>query len=458
MMIESLNILAESRLMKTTTSRCPVCLEPIPAEVHERDGRVIMAKTCLAHGRFEVTIANDPRFYHLSRGSQDNASSCGPSCGCAPTDGSDEKRDPFDVLSTCIALIEIVDSCNLKCPTCYAASPWGVEDAVDCVTVENFRGRVQGVIDRKGFIDILQLSGGEPTIHPQFFEILQWSLDNKEIGYVLVNTNLVRIAADEGFRARLGELRRSYGKFELYAQFDGPQREGQMELRGADLRKTRRTAIDLVGELGVPTTLVMVVTPVTLPHLGEAFRFGLERPHCRGVVFQPMFNTGRTPHVESSLPVASEVATPISVGDVILNLVEQSEELLSIEDFTPLPCADPNCHTIGYLLRTPNGPVGVSRLVDLSTMQGFLRDRLNFNVDDLARCGCETEPLGRLLKQLEIGPDQPFRIFIKPFMDASTYDQDRIDRCCTHVIRPDGKLDSFCHYYLTGGAAGLGLT
>jgi uncharacterized radical SAM superfamily Fe-S cluster-containing enzyme len=32
-------------------------------------------------------------------------------------------------------------------------------------------------------------------------------------------------------------------------------------------------------------------------------------------------------------------------------------------------------------------------------------------------------------------------------MDASTWDEDRIDRCCTHVIRPDGKLDSFCRYY-----------
>ncbi len=454
----TLDILNTPTVLKRTISRCPTCLASIPAEVIERHGQVVMVKTCRDHGSFETVLAHDHRFYHLSQGSPDNEACCQATCDCSTAQQQGQDRDPFEVLSSCVALIEIVDSCNLKCPTCYAASPWSIEDKVDCITFENFRGRVQGVIDRKGFIDILQLSGGEPTIHPQFFEILQWSLDNKEIGYVLINTNLVRIAADEGFRARLGELRRSYKKFELYAQFDGPQQEGQIELRGADLRKTRRKAIDLVGELGVPTTLVMVVTPVTLGHLGEAFRFGLDRPHCRGVCFQPMFNTGRTPHVESSLPMATEVATPISVGDVILNLVQQSQGLLSTEDFTPLPCADPNCHTIGYLLRTANGPVGVSRLVDLSAMQGFLRDRLNFNVDDLARCGCETEPLGRLLKQLEIGPDQPFRIFIKPFMDASTYDQDRIDRCCTHVIRPDGTLDSFCHYYLTGGAPGLGLT
>ena len=39
------------------------------------------------------------------------------------------------------------------------------------------------------------------------------------------------------------------------------------------------------------------------------------------------------------------------------------------------------------------------------------------------------------------------QLFIKPLMDAWTWDEDRIDRCCTHVIRPDGKLDSFCRYY-----------
>ena len=52
-----------------------------------------------------------------------------------------------------------------------------------------------------------------------------------------------------------------------------------------------------------------------------------------------------------------------------------------------------------------------------------------------------------LLKKFELDETHTFRLFIKPFMDALTWDEDRIDRCCTHVIRPDGKLDSFCRYY-----------
>jgi hypothetical protein len=89
----------------------------------------------------------------------------------------------------------------------------------------------------------------------------------------------------------------------------------------------------------------------------------------------------------------------------------------------------------------------VSDFIDFTAVQGFLSNKVRYKLEDLIRCGCESEPLGALLKQFELDETHTFRIFIKPFMDAFTWDEDRIDRCCTHVIRPDGKLDSFCRYY-----------
>ena len=80
----------------------------------------------------------------------------------------------MEKLSTCLALIEIVNSCNLACPTCYADSPVGTGARVDAVPIDDLKRRIQGVIDRKGGIEILQLSGGEPTLHPQFFDLLRW--------------------------------------------------------------------------------------------------------------------------------------------------------------------------------------------------------------------------------------------------------------------------------------------
>jgi len=312
---------------------------------------------------------------------------------------------------------------------------------VDCISLADFQRRVDGVIELKGKIEILQFSGGEPTIHPEFFALLEWCQRHSKIDYIMVNTNGVRLAKDQDFARELDRLYRR-GKLQLYLQLDGVQEEGQRELRGADLRAVRKRAIEVAGAFeggGLPITLAMTVTPATRDNLWDAVAFGLQYPHIRGVAFQPFFTSGRAPGISNE--------TPINVADVIHGLVNQSSGTLSYEAFTPLPCGDPNCATIGYLLKTEEGIRSISDYIDFSQLQGFLRDRVNYSLNDLAQCGCDSEPLGDLLKQFELDESRTFRLFIKPFMDAQTWDDDRIDRCCTHVIRPDGKLDSFCRYY-----------
>ncbi len=404
--------------------------------------KIHLFRTCPDHGSFDVCIASDARFYWLSKGS---GACCGGSACCAGDGGNDgtlgRNADPGEALgvqeklSTCLALIEIVNSCNLACPTCYASSPQSA--AVDAVPLDDIRSRVQGVIDRKGKIEILQLSGGEPTLHPGFFEILDWCQNHPGIEYVLVNTNGVRVANDENFSWELASRFR-YGKFQLYLQFDGPQEAGQRDLRGADLRSTRLRCLDRCADSGIPVTLAMTVTEMNLPFLWETVSLGLTRENIRGVSFQPVFGSGRG---------TLDGQTRLNAADVILNVVSQSSGQLRFEDFTPLPCGDPNCATIGYLLRTPDGIRSVSDFLDFQSVQGFLRDRVRYSLEDLVKCGCENEPLGAILKNFEINERSAFRLFIKPFMDSWTWDEDRIDRCCTHVIRPDGKLDSFCRYY-----------
>lgn len=436
---------ADEELLKTTRSRCLLCARDCEAEVYrttETPSRVLLRKNCAEHGEQEVCISSDARFYWLAKG-QDSC--CGGNACCASDEGADgtlganAAGGTIEQLSTCLALIEIVNSCNLACPTCFADSPVGAAGSkLDAVPIDELKARIEGVIARKGKIEILQLSGGEPTLHPAFFELLAWAQQHERIDYLVVNTNGVKIARDGAFFQALQETFQP-GKMQLYLQFDGLQEEGQRALRGVDLRETRKTAIERCQAIALPITLAMTVTSENLPHLWETIEFGLGFPNVRGVSFQPMFLSGRTPQVEQ--------VPRLNTADIILGAVGQSAGRLRYEDFTPLPCGDPNCATIGYLLKVGGAVRSISDFIDFSQLQGFLQDKVTYNLEDLSQCGCESEPLGELLKKFELDAQSTFRLFIKPFMDSATWDEDRIDRCCTHVIRPDGVLDSFCRYY-----------
>jgi uncharacterized radical SAM superfamily Fe-S cluster-containing enzyme len=434
--------------LKHTTSRCPVCQRSAPAEVWKTSGtpsKVYLTRTCEEHGAHDACISSDARFYWLAQGDPSNA--CGAGCACsadsngkAGTLGRNAavKSNTVEVLSTCLALIEIVDSCNLACPTCFADSPVGAAGGkLKTHSLESLQSRIRGVIERKGKLEILQLSGGEPTLHPELFKLLDWIHAEPGIDYCLVNTNGVRLAKEDAFLEELGKRARR-GHFQLYLQFDGPQEAGQKELRGGDFREMKRLAMERCEREGIPFTLAMTVIPDNLSHLWDTVETGLRYQVCRGVSFQPMFGSGRS--------LAGD-APRLNTADIILGAVEQSAGRLRCEDFTPLPCGDPNCATIGYLLRTPIGVRSISEFIDFASVQGFLRDKVRYELSDLIQCGCENTELGEILHRFEMKEKDAFRLFIKPFMDAWSWDEDRIDRCCTHVIRPDGKLDSFCRYY-----------
>ena len=446
--------LAPNEVLKSTTSRCPVCEVACPAIVERKGAEVFLTRNCATHGEFSACIASDARFYWLAQGKEENRDgACCGGGGCCSADGTSagtvgrnadgRGENPIEVLSTCLALIEIVNSCNLACPTCYADSPIG---KLDAVPQEQIKRRVDNVIDRKGKIEILQFSGGEPTLHPELIELCQWVKQHARIDFLLINTNGVRFAKEPELCRRLGEVFKD-GGLQIYLQFDGVEEAGQRELRGGDLRAMREAAIANLAAAGIPITLAMTVTRENLPHLWQAVEFGLRHPIIHGITFQPAFASGRTVRQGARGMEPRVNHDRLNTADIIVSAVEQSGGQLRFEDFTPLPCGDPNCATIGYLIRQGDKVWHVSDFLDFTKLQGFLHDKIHYTLADLAQCGCENTELGELLKTLEQTRSMAFRLMVKPFMDAWTWDEDRIDRCCTHVIRPDGQLDSFCRYY-----------
>src|SRR4051795_6609380 len=111
------------------------------------------------------------------------------------------------------------------------------------------------LVASEGEPDLVQISGGEPTIHPHFFEILD-AVKLRPIRHVMINTNGVRIAQDHAFVERLA----SYApRLEVYLQFDSLSDDALMDLRGAKLSRIRQQALEALERVGLATTLVAVV-------------------------------------------------------------------------------------------------------------------------------------------------------------------------------------------------------
>jgi uncharacterized radical SAM superfamily Fe-S cluster-containing enzyme len=183
--------------------------------------------------------------------------------------------------------VEICDYCNLRCPVCYASSGPERQQFRDLKTIEKM---LDAVVRNEGQPDVVQLSGGEPTVHPEFFTILEMA-KARPIRHLMVNTNGIRIAEDEKFVEKLT----SYAEdFEVYLQFDSFARDPLMELRGADLRRIRTDALERLNRYNIATTLVVTLKKGLNDHeIGKIIDYALEQRCVRGVTFQPIQDAGR---------------------------------------------------------------------------------------------------------------------------------------------------------------------
>ena len=184
---------------------------------------------------------------------------------------------------------------------------------------------------REGRPDVVQISGGEPTIHPLFFEILDLCRA-RPIKHLMVNTNGLRIAQDEAFARRLATYREG---FEVYLQFDSFRRDALLALRGADLRPVRERALDRLNALDISTTLVVTVMKgQNDDELGEIVEFALHQPCVRGVTFQPIQAAGR-------LEGYDESRNRLTLTEVRRRILEQTSTFRP-EDIIPVPCHPDN--------------------------------------------------------------------------------------------------------------------
>lgn len=439
------------RLVKTTISLCPECLRKLPANVVEREGAIWMDKECPRHGSFNALLASDARHYYSAQPQLESLGTCcssGRHCG-----------DQV-VNTSCVLLVEITERCNLTCPTCFAgSSPLSGRH----LSVAEFEAILDKLLAQgKGQSSVLQLSGGEPTIHPQFFQILDLALA-KGFPQVYVNTNGVRLAQHSFCQ----QLQDRGSRVSVYLQFDGFRPTTLDTLRGrGDLLETKLAALDHCESLGLNTIPVMTVTrDVNDDELGAFLALATSRPaSIRKVMIQPAMYSGRYDNPRR--------IDRLTLADVVRRIVDQSGGLFSEDDFTPIPCSDPNCFSTAVAARGPRGLVPVSRYLpqyaewssdearaavaavsDTFDQPAAIVAMLKWACSSAALASLDESTVDTLWELVAALPaenshswDGLFAIGIKPFMDAYTYDQDRIDKCCVHVVARDGTPISFCEY------------
>jgi hypothetical protein len=387
---------------------------------------------------------------------------------------------------TCVGVLEITSSCNLTCPMCYAHSgPSGKH-----LSYEECVAAIDRLVETEGRPEVLQLSGGEPTIHPQFLEVLDYGC-HQPIDVVMINTNGIRLAHDLALVQAIAE----HGpRVEVYFQLDGFDDDVNCSLRGEPLLATKLKALENLGQKGIRVTLVTTLQPkVNLDQVGRIVRFGLERPWITGLSLQPATYSGR-------FVLPEDLEQRVTFPDVIRVLVEQTDGLFRTDDFLPLPCAHPNCHSLAYVYRSPGGPVPLTRIIDARQNADLLANGILFTRPKarqlieqyLARMGvgccggsgcCDGDP--RNTQQSENGlpmlgftgasangagglnfealdpvaaeffsramaeqlsSADVFRITITSFLDAYNFDIRRLMKCCIHHVLSSGHIVPFCAY------------
>ncbi|HET7332738.1 radical SAM protein [Dyella sp.] len=440
----------------SAVSICSTCLRRVEAKILIKDERVYMEKWCPHHGRERVLLADDAAYYRQCRElyikppelpRQFNTAQhygCPYDCGLCPE----------HMQHSCLTLVEITDHCNLRCPICYAESGPHRPGYRDLATVERM---LDAVVANEGEPDVVQISGGEPTLHPDFFAILD-AARQRPIRHLMVNTNGLRIAREPEFAARLAAYQPG---FELYLQFDSLRDDVHKDLRGAKLRDVRLKALEHLNRHGISTTLVVTIKKgLNDDELGSIIEFALTQPCVRGVTFQPIQAAGRLEGYEAE-------RDRLTLSEVRRRILEQSA-IFRPDDLIPVPC-NPDCLAMAYALKLEDKVLPLTRFVSPETLVSKGRNTIVVERDEALRAhvfelfatnhspesqACSLSDLLCCLPQVqapaELSYRNVFRVLIMQFIDAQGFDLRAVKKSCVHIAQPDGRIipfDTFNLFY-----------
>jgi uncharacterized radical SAM superfamily Fe-S cluster-containing enzyme len=324
-------------VLHTTRALCPECMRVLPAQIGaDERGKVWMVRSCPEHGTIETMIWPDAEHYRwmaslafpkvLPRRDalHTTAKPCPTGCGIC----RHHQRKPT------LVEIEVTQRCNLRCPVCFMSAEASYTD----VPLERLSSFFETIARTAGVDTGVQITGGEPTVRDDLPQIIRMGREHGFWG-VEVNTNGVVISRDGAYLKRLVTA----GLTGIYLQFDGMSPETYRQIRGVDLLDVKLRAVERCREAGVQVVLAMtIVSGINSREIGAVIDFALENVDVvAGVALQPAFTSGR---------FDAKRVVPLTMGDVIFMLEEQTGGLICAHDIWPLGCSHPFCDTGTFLV------------------------------------------------------------------------------------------------------------
>jgi hypothetical protein len=350
----------------------------------------------------------------------------------------------------CLALFNITDECNMKCNICYYSAEPGLGNHRSMKDIEQM---LSTLLETESEPDLIQVTGGEPTTHPQIIEILQY-LKKSPVRHLMLNTNGIKIAEEEAF---VKELKKLGGGFEVYLQFDSLDSDILKDLRARDMADIRLKALAMLEKYSISTTLVVVVKKGLNEHeIPDIIKFSRGYRCIRGIVFQPVEEVGR---------INATGDFRITLSEIRQIIVEDEGNPFSEEDMIPLPC-DPHKISVGYSAKSMGVDEDNNPLAELRPVTGQLpkelitehRGTVTFERDkEFVKTVIETVSLDtamgesilkdRIKQKLfccwpdfltpaDMGYENVYRLVISEFSDIVNFDAINIKRECNFMIEP----------------------
>lgn len=438
-----------------TRSICPECRKVIDARIILRNGKVYMRKRCPDCGPFEALVYGDAEMYvSQSRYNKPGAiplefgtdieEGCPYDCGLCP----DHQQH------ACLGIIEVNSTCNMDCPLCFSEAGPGFN-----LTLEEVEEMLDDFVRTEGSPEVVQFSGGEPTIHPQIVDFIKAA--KARIPFTMVNTNGKRIANDDAFLAEMAEVRPSF-----YFQFDGFDSETYRIIRGEPrILEEKLRALDRLAEAGLSATLVPAIERgVNDQEVGKIIEFAIEHPAVRAVNFQPAFHAGRH--------MAHDPMERMTIPDVLKRIEEQTGGQFLVSDFVPVPCCFPTCNSVTYAFVDGEEVTPIPRLVNVHDYLDYIANRalpdLNQEIltaleglwssssvpgsDKSAQqlaASCQACGIPESFVPERIA-DRMIMIMLQDFMDPWTFNQKNLMKCCKEFLLPGNRQIPFCAYNTLG--------